>query len=88
MADRTGDELHHYLVLLYNKIIEGSLKKHSKRPSSAMVSINLKVAIKNYTVVIIISGHGMVERNKLLTIWKLSCYNNPLVNNHSKFTTN
>jgi hypothetical protein len=29
-----------------------------------------------------------VERNKLLTIWKLSCYNNPLVNNHSKFTTN
>ncbi len=33
MADTTAGKLPHYLLLLYYKIIEQSLLKHSKRPS-------------------------------------------------------
>lgn len=32
-------ELAHYLVLVYNKVIEGSLLKHSRRPSSEVVNV-------------------------------------------------
>ena len=38
MAGGTAGELPPYLLLLYRKIIEGSIVKHSKRSSSEMVS--------------------------------------------------
>ena len=37
MADLKAGEIAHYLLLLYKKVIEGSLVKHSKRPSSEEV---------------------------------------------------
>ena len=38
IADPKAGELPHYLLLLYYKIIERSLLKHSKRPSSEIVN--------------------------------------------------
>lgn len=34
IADETAGELPHYLLLLYQKVIEGCLVKHSRRQSS------------------------------------------------------
>lgn len=64
MADKGPGELHHYLLLIYRRVIEESLKKHSKRPSSAKVVI-IQWKIDIYYGVLI-SGHGMVEPNQLL----------------------
>ena len=38
MADKRGGELSHYLLLIYRKVIEQSVLKHSKRPLSDQVS--------------------------------------------------
>jgi hypothetical protein len=38
VADPKAGELSHYLLLLYHKIAEQSLLKHSRRPSSSLVS--------------------------------------------------
>ena len=35
----TDETVPHYLLLLYNKIIKGSLLKHSKRPASEVVRV-------------------------------------------------
>ena len=38
IADPAGGELAHYLIILYHKVIEQCLLKHSKRPSSEEIS--------------------------------------------------
>lgn len=45
MADPKGGEISHYLVLLYNKVIEQSLLKHSKRSSSEEVCSYTAIAL-------------------------------------------
>jgi hypothetical protein len=45
IADTAAGDLSHYLLLIYKKIIESSMLKHSKRPISEVVSSNESIHI-------------------------------------------
>lgn len=60
MADSRADDMAHYLLLLYHKVIEGTLVKHSKRPPSEEVFIaKLFTTVATYGFIFRYSSGGV-----------------------------